>query len=284
MLKLVRFSVYWIPTDWLDVPHKGGRILDLDISRHSSTIVIRTPSVFDPYFSNNKGKSFGDHLAVRLIINMDKPNCIQRQIKYRTYIGLNIKECIEDLQSSQHLRNCERSVDKLVEAYNKMSRVSQYTMLLRIQISSRETRNPWYSDKLRSAKNIRRKAERTWHRTSLMVHFEIYRDFWRKISALPLEEKKYFYSTKIEECGNDQQKLFKLTKNLMGSNSNVNLQNFTSSDLLADKFSNNLKRKTTIVRSKIISDSSNNTCKISLGADIMINANVFEIFRPTSEV
>jgi len=51
-----------------------------------------------------------------------------------------------------------------------------------------------------------------------MLHFEIYRDLCRKINTLLFEEKKYFYSTKIEECGKDQKKLFKLTKNLMGSN------------------------------------------------------------------
>ena len=40
--------------------------------------------------------------------------------------------------------------------------------------------------------------------------------------------EKCFYSTKIEECGKDQKKLLKLNKNLMGSNSNVNLPHFTS--------------------------------------------------------
>jgi len=58
-------------------------------------------------------------MAVQFIINMDKPDCIQRKIRYRKYRVINIKECIEDLQSSQQLNNCERSVDELVEAYNK---------------------------------------------------------------------------------------------------------------------------------------------------------------------
>ena len=72
-----------------------------------------------------------------------------------------------------------------------------------------------------------------------------------------------FYSTKIEECGKDQKKLFKLTKNLMGSNSNVNLPHFTSAELLADKFSNYFMRKATIIRNKIISDTPNTTVSIS---------------------
>jgi hypothetical protein len=59
---------------------------------------------------------------------------------------------------------------------------------------------PWYSDKLRSAKTIRRKAERTWRRTSLMVHFKLYRDLCRKMNILHFEENRYYYSTKIEAC------------------------------------------------------------------------------------
>jgi len=111
-----------------------------------------------------------------------------------------------------------------------------------------------------------------------MVHFEIYRDLCRNMNTLLFDEKKCFYSTTIEEYGKDQKKLFKLTKNLMGSNSNVNLPHLTSAELLGDKFSNYFIRKTTIIRNKIISDTPNTT------GDIIFNGNMLKIFRPTSEV
>jgi len=85
-----------------------------------------------------------------------------------------------------------------------------------------------------------------------MVHFEIYRDLSRNMNTLLFVEKKCFYSTKIEECGKDQKKLFKLTKNLMESNSNVNLPHFTSAELLADNSSSYFMRKATIIRSFLI--------------------------------
>ena len=106
-------------TQHVNTTHKGGHTLDLAISRESSPIIVGTPSVFDPCLSSNKGKSFGDHLAVQFNFNMDKSDCIQRNIRYRKYRGINNKEFIEDLQSSQHLINCEGSVDELVEAYDK---------------------------------------------------------------------------------------------------------------------------------------------------------------------
>jgi len=58
------------------------------------------------------------------------------------------------------------------------------------------------------------------------------------MNTLLFEEKKCFYSTKIDECGRDQKKLFKVTKTLMGSNSNAYLSHFTSAKLLSEKFSN----------------------------------------------
>jgi len=70
----------------------------------------------------------------------------------------------------------------------------------------------------------------------------------------------------------------------MESNSNVNLPHFTSTELLMDKFSNYFMRKATIIRNKIISDTPNTTCNISMDADIMFNGNMLKLFRHTSEV
>jgi len=84
--------------------------------------------------------------------------------------------------------------------------------------------------------------------------------------------------------GKDQKKLLKLTGNLVGSNLNINPPKLTSADLLAYNFSNLFLTKTTNIRIKIIYESSNNTCNISIDADIMFNGKMIKIFRPTSEV
>ena len=70
----------------------------------------------------------------------------------------------------------------------------------------------------------------------------------------------------------------------MGSNSNVNLPHFTSAEFLADKFRNYFTRKATIIRDKIISDTPNTACNISMNIDIMFNESMLELFRTTSEV
>ena len=54
--------------------HNVGDPLDLVIRKESSYMIIGAPSVFDPFLSSNKDRSLGYHLAVHVIINIDKPD------------------------------------------------------------------------------------------------------------------------------------------------------------------------------------------------------------------
>ena len=56
---------------------------------------------------------------LRFFIKMNKPDCTGSKITHRNFRGINIKEFMEDLQSSQHLSKCEGSVDELIEDDNK---------------------------------------------------------------------------------------------------------------------------------------------------------------------
>jgi len=159
---------------------KQRHILDL-VCRESRSIIVEAPSECGPCLSNNKGKSFGDHLAVQIIINMDNSNCIRRKITYRKYRCLNIKEFIVDPHSSQHMSKCEGSLDEVVETYNKgvKSIINHHDPSVSQTITLRPETS-WYADKLRSSTKMWSKAERNWCRTSLMVHFEIYKNLYKK--------------------------------------------------------------------------------------------------------
>jgi len=51
------------------ITRKGGQTLDFVISRESRAILVGSPSIVGASLSSNKGKSFGDHLAVKFVIN-----------------------------------------------------------------------------------------------------------------------------------------------------------------------------------------------------------------------
>ena len=70
---------------------KGGHTVDLVISRESSPSIVGAPPVCDPCLSVNRSKSFGEHLAVQFVINMDKPGYMCRKIAHRKFRGINIK-------------------------------------------------------------------------------------------------------------------------------------------------------------------------------------------------
>ena len=144
--------------------HKEGYTIDLVISRESSSIIVGAPSVFDPCLSSDKGKSFGDHLAVQFV-------WYHMKFTYRRFCGINVKEIMEDIQLSK----CEGAVDELVKAYYKrvQSFINHHAPSCSKIITWR-LETPWYSNNLRSAKKICRKEERIWHWTSLTFHFEIY--------------------------------------------------------------------------------------------------------------
>jgi len=67
------------------------------------------------------------------------------------------------------------------------------------------------------------------------------------------------------------------------SNSNVNLPQFTSVEVLVDnKFNNFALKKTKIVNIKLISYSPHYSCNIAMNVDIMFNREMLEMFRPAS--
>ena len=74
----------------------------------------------------------------------------------------------------------------------------------------------------------------------------------------------------MKESRIDEKKLLKLARNLIGSNTNVDLPHLTSAELRADKFNNFFTRKTTIIRKF-----PNNSSNIYTDVDIMFNGEMF---------
>ena len=54
---------------------------------------------------NDKGESSDDHLAVRFIVNMKKPGCLQLIITYRKYHDIDTSEFKTDLLYSFVFKN-----------------------------------------------------------------------------------------------------------------------------------------------------------------------------------
>ena len=68
--------------------------------------------------------------------------------------------------------------------------------------------------KILDQKKNRRKFERKWRKTGLIVHREIFVEQRQLVSNLMKSLKTKYYADKIEECGTDQKVLFNIINSL----------------------------------------------------------------------
>ena len=140
--------------------------------------------------------------------------------------------------------NHEGSVEGLVEFYNiDVQHITNYHALSCPRTITMRPGASRYLKKLRPRKELRKKAETTWHRISLTAHYEIYRKLCRHLKTALFQYVKQFRSTKIKECGKDQKKLYTLTRKLIDNSTCVKYLYFTSSDILAEKFNDFFVKK-----------------------------------------
>jgi hypothetical protein len=137
--------------------------------------------------------------------------------------------------NSNALQNPTGSIYELVETYNtqlsaiidKHATVQSKTLILR-------PNTKWHTEKLRTAKQDRRKDERKMRKSKLTVDIQIYREKCNFVSKLLLKTKKL--TDKIEEIENDSKQLVKLTNNIMGKTKETILPSIEDQHQLANRF------------------------------------------------
>ena len=73
----------------------------------------------------------------------------------------------------------------------------------------------WMNDEIRQAKTQKRKAERTWRKTGLVVHKEIYVDLRNSLNKIISSSKREHYQECISKSSESQKSLFKSVDELL---------------------------------------------------------------------
>ena len=97
---------------------------------------------------------------------------------------------------------------------------------------------PWMSEEILSVKREKRKSERTWRKTKLTVHLEIFRALCLKLKTLIYAEKEKCFKKQISDCGGDQRQLFGIVNHLLGRRKQIVHPQHTDSFTLASLFNN----------------------------------------------
>ena len=140
---------------------------------------------------------------------------------------------------------------------------------------------PWYStirDELRRAKKDRRVAEKTWLKTRLVVHKQIYSTAKRRVTNIVHQAKTSYYSNKILTSSTSRQ-LFNVCNNLRGSGKAVVLPSVYPLHQQPDIFCNFFTNKIAEIRAEL---DRTMLPPHNLSPSFAVRSN-FEIFQPVTE-
>ena len=209
---------------------------------------MKPPFVTDPGLS--------DHMAIHFTIQVARPPRLYRHVTFRRDKDIPVQDFCSDLMSTLS-QNLESSPKDLVDVYNSSltSLMDKYAPEQTKSIHVRPN-TQWYTQNLREAKQEKRRLERLWRNTKLTVHKEMYRHQCTIVNNMLLQAKQVYYCNKLEECGGDQAKLHRLTKNLLGQGSETPLPTSNSPQALAQKFCDFFSQKITKIHEAIGTDDS----------------------------
>ena len=110
---------------------------------------------------------------------------------------------------------------------------------------------PWYDEKIQLAKQERRRAERQYKKTELVVHKEILKIKQRKVNEMCTAAKTAYYNKEIEDTKTDSKRLFKLSNNLLYKSKNDSLPSHCSEKDMANKFGQYFSDKIETIRNNL---------------------------------
>ena len=144
--------------------HISGHTLDLIITRNSDQLLVS--STWTDYL-------FSDHLPVHCNIQVEKPLLKSKQISFRKLKSIDISSLRDDLKSDL----CSNTIDSLelndlVTRYDEAlsSALDRHAPLINKTVTKRPI-VPWFNNEIKTAKRMRRRAERKWRKTKFRLDF-----------------------------------------------------------------------------------------------------------------
>ena len=107
---------------------------------------------------------------------------------------------------------------------------------------------PWFNEAIQAAKQERRRAERRWCKSKLVIHLELLQEARRKVNSLVTQAKINYYHSHISEHAKNHSALFKMAKNLLHRTKSVTLPTHDDPSELANKFAKYFTEKIDKIR------------------------------------
>jgi hypothetical protein len=218
--------------------HSHGHVLDLVISRP-------TELSLSNFLTDNSVES--DHSMVLFDASIPKLPAPRKTISFRPWKKVDIAQFREEIKSNLSIPP-GAAVAEVVEIFNgtlqeladKHAPLQQKDIVVRPQ-------TPWYTDKIKEEKILKRKYERQWKKSGLEVHKQMFVSQRNRVTNL-IKESKGKHFTQLITNAKDQGELFDITNKLLHKSKCTKLPSSTSNSDLAEKFSDFFHKKIAAIR------------------------------------
>ena len=194
-----------------------------------------------------------DHSAIVCTADIPKPCATTRTSQCRKVRNIDLDLWNKDLKDSA-LYNSDLNAcadpNVLTDQYHKvLSNLIELHAPVRPRTVTLRPHSPWYDDNLRSLKRAKLQAERTYVKSVLEVHRQIFEDQCRICSdALNSAEQEYY---KNQISGSDQKQLFRLIDGLFKVKPAPLLPSCDSPQGLSEKFATFFSEKNIVIRDSL---------------------------------
>ena len=244
--------------------HVHGHVLDLVITRVTENIISNV---------SVHGQVVSDHNSVIFNLAADKPSFLSKNISYRKWKNVDIKDFTFDVAQSALVTTPADNVSALVTQYNSTltELADKHAPLCQRRVTVRP-RAPWYNDEIAAAKRLRRKLEHKWLKSGLVSDNINYKNQCKIVANMIHDSKSFYYNNKIKETDGDQKKMFQVIDKVLRTNEEPPLPSCSSNIELADKFADFFITKISDIRKNLTNNAA--SCYASPDCDLSVYCDI----------
>ena len=170
--------------------------------------IIKSVSVIDRFIS--------DPAAVLCPLNSVKPPAVVEEINYRQLKAIDMDALRADLRNHDLCTKEFTDVDEMASCYNSILQaiLNKYAPLKTKTVVNRK-HVPWFNSQMKAAIWVRRKAERTWHKSKSAHDLSVFKAKKNCATFIVNQACCEYYTSHIKEYSSNQWKLFQFTKALL---------------------------------------------------------------------
>ena len=243
--------------------HRLGHTIDFVITRNQDQI--------DAKFE--VGSLISDHHMINTVLNLPKPCFKTKVIKYRKVKNIDAGEFARDISAAKLVPKMDENIHEAMDRYNEVLGhiLDKHAPMKTAKITVRQ-KQPWFNNTIQLAKRNKRKSERKL-RAKRKALFKLkhkkesqpYSSVLQQVNAAQSEyiaernrfveaissAKETYYMDKINQCGNDQKKLFSILKELLCNKEDSCLPDHQSESELSERFNGFFVDKISKIRAEL---------------------------------